>query len=319
MADGKWVAGLTPEMPVAEAARLVLTSRFEGVRRWLPAATEKPYHDTETVHQLRVSTRRAAAALRVFADCVPRKELKATRRYLRLIRRAAGNARDWDVFRLGLATEKALATAAGKPTRDFLMGYAFGERSAAQAALDEMGPTAGLSFLRVADELPGLVSEPRGDNPPENLGVLAAQQFGELLETFDAAVQANPTDPTALHSLRIVGKRTRYALEIFADCFPPAFKQTVYPSVERVQEVLGTIQDANVSRDRLTMLRDRVKLAAPKEWPRLQKGFEGLLTATRARLPTGRKAFQAWRKGWVKLIASVEVEIVEAVGTETAA
>ena len=64
MADGKWIEGLTPEMAVAEAATVVLAARFEVVRRYLPLAAEKPYDDLEYVHQLRVGTRRAAAALR---------------------------------------------------------------------------------------------------------------------------------------------------------------------------------------------------------------------------------------------------------------
>jgi integrase/recombinase XerD len=63
MADGKWIPGLTAEMPVAEAARAVLAARFEVVRHCLPLAVEKPYEDVEHVHQLRVGTRRAGAAL----------------------------------------------------------------------------------------------------------------------------------------------------------------------------------------------------------------------------------------------------------------
>ena len=108
MADGKWIEGLTPEMGVAEAATAVLAARFEVVRHFLPLAAEKPYDDPEYVHQLRVGTRRAAAALRVFADCLPRKHLRTLRRRLREIRRAAGDARDWDVFLLGFASRRSL-------------------------------------------------------------------------------------------------------------------------------------------------------------------------------------------------------------------
>ena len=54
MADGKWIQGLSPEMRVADAARVVLAARFEVVRRFLPLAAERPYDDAEHVHQLRV-------------------------------------------------------------------------------------------------------------------------------------------------------------------------------------------------------------------------------------------------------------------------
>src|SRR5436190_20655542 len=122
MIDGKWIAGLSPEMPVAEAAQVVLSARFEVVRHFLPLAVEKPHDDPEYVHQLRVGTRRAGAALRVFADCLPRKALRAVKRHLRTIRRAAGDARDWDVFLLSLPDERPLSGIGGKPALDFLAG-----------------------------------------------------------------------------------------------------------------------------------------------------------------------------------------------------
>ncbi len=309
MADGKWVPGLTPEMSVADAARTVLATRFEVVRQCLPLAVEKPYDDPEHVHQLRVGTRRSGAALRMFADCLPRKHLRSAKQSLRTLRRAAGDARDWDVFLQGLSAAKPLTGAAGKPALDFLVGYAMGERSAAQVRLADAVAAAGPAFAEESAALPAAVHEPRCENPPANFGDLAAGQFGTLLQAFDEAVRANPTEPAALHQLRILGKRTRYALEIFADCFPPEFKETVYPAVERVQELLGEIQDATVGRNRLASLRARVKLAAPGEWPRLQKGIEGLLQSTRAKIPAGRKMFQAWRKDWAKLVARLTLEI----------
>jgi CHAD domain-containing protein len=314
MADGKWIAGLTPEMPVADAARVVLAERFGVVRRYLPLAAEKPYEDAEYVHQLRVATRRSGAALRVFADCFPRKPHKAVRRQLRSIRRAAGDARDWDVFRLGLPGMKTLG-GSGKPALDFLTGYAMGERSAAQTRLADAAADDGPGFLEASTEFPVLAHAPRGDSPPSTFGVFAAIRFGELLRAFDEAVRANPTEPAALHQLRILGKRARYALEIFADCFPPGFKDAVYPAVEKAQELLGEIQDAVVARDRLTALRARLKLTAPDEWSRLQKGLDGLIQAMRAKIPAGRKAFQAWRKEWTGLIDGVKVEVVAATVT----
>src|SRR5437763_965344 len=98
MADGKWISGLTPDTPLGEAAREVLAVRLGVVAECLPPAVGGADGDPEHVHRLRVATRRAAAALRIFADCLPGKARKATRRRLRAVRRAAGEARDWDVF-----------------------------------------------------------------------------------------------------------------------------------------------------------------------------------------------------------------------------
>jgi CHAD domain-containing protein len=312
MPDGKWVPGLTAETPVADAASTVLTARFEVVRHFLPLAAEKPYEDAEHVHQLRVGTRRAGAALRVFRDCLPRKQHKTAKLYLRTIRRAAGDARDWDVFLAGLPGAKPFATATGKPALDYLIGYGMGERSAAQARLASAAETSGPGFAESSTALPAEAHAPRGDSPPANFGDLAAVQFGVLIRNFDDAVKANPTEPAALHQLRILGKRARYALELFADCFPPAFKESLYPAIEQVQEILGDVQDAAVGSNRLATLRDRIKQTMPSELPRLRKGIEGLMRVQRAKLPAGRKAFQAWRKEWAKLMDGMQLEVAAA-------
>lgn len=315
MADGKWIEGLTPEMTVSNAARDVLDARFTVVRHYLPLAVEKASEDPEHIHQLRVGTRRAGAALRVFADCLPRKHLKAAKQSLKLIRRAAGDARDWDVFLLGLPTTKPLANDLAKPALDFLVGYAMSERAAAQVRLMNAATETADTFARESENLPVSVHEPKGDNPPTTFGDLAANHLGELLASLNASVDANPTTPTELHQLRILGKRVRYALEIFASCFPQVFKESVYPAVEHVQELLGDVQDATVGLARLGSIRDHLKKVIPVEWPRLRKGYEGLMQSMRAKIPAGRKAFQKWRKDWAKLVSELKVETAVATVT----
>ena len=98
MAEGKWIQGLRPDMGLAEAARKVLAVRLRVVREYLPRAMYHAHEDPENVHQLRVGTRRADAALRIFRPCLPGRVYRAARDRLRAVRRAAGAARDWDVF-----------------------------------------------------------------------------------------------------------------------------------------------------------------------------------------------------------------------------
>jgi len=307
MADGKWIPGLTPGMSVPDAARVVLAARLEVVRHHLPLAAERPFEDPEHVHQLRVGTRRAGAALRVFADWLPNKHRKATRNYLRAIRRAAGDARDWDVFLLGLPVAKPLRTPAGKPALDFLFGYGFGERCAAQARLVQAAADAGPGFTEEALALPDRTREADGD-APDTFGELAASHLGGLLAAFTDAVRADPTAPADLHRLRILGKRLRYATELFADCFSPPLKDALYPAVESLQETLGELQDAAVGAERLETLRVRVEQVSPAEWPRLRRGVTGLIRSVKAKLPAGRTKFRAWRAGWEKLTTQYPLE-----------
>src|SRR5579871_6443332 len=98
MAEGKWISNLKPDAALDDAARHVLFVRLQVVKDYLPKAALEADDDSEYVHQLRVGTRRADAALRIFGDCLPKKIYKKARRRLRQLRRAAGATRDWDVF-----------------------------------------------------------------------------------------------------------------------------------------------------------------------------------------------------------------------------
>src|SRR5207253_2514575 len=101
-----------------------------------------------------------------------------------------------------------------------------------------------------------------------------------------------------LHQVRIAGKRLRYAMEVFADCFPPAFRQTIYPAVEEMQEILGTANDSHVAGQRLGELRDRLRAVWPAEWPRWKPGVNALRRFHQRRLPQQRRLFLEWWEGW---------------------
>ena len=307
MADGKWIDGLYVEMPVAEAARLVLAARFAVVRTYLPLAVETPYADREYIHQLRVGTRRCRAAIEVFRDCLPKKDVKEAKAALRSIRRAAGAARDWDVFIESLESARPLKSASGKPTLDFLLGYALGERSAAQARLVEAAERTGPEFLELSAALPEHLREPR-ETHFESFGALALADLHLGIEEFQLGVDADPTEPADLHKLRILGKRLRYSIEIFAPCFSPSLKDQIYPAVEALQEHLGELQDAAVGIECLERLRDMARQTIPTEWPRLRSGITKLIQAMRTKLRSGRRKFQQWRKHWGKVVAEYPLE-----------
>ena len=281
MADGKWIAGLTPEMPVADAARAVLAARFEVVRHYLPLAVEKPYEDPEYVHQLRVGTRRAGAALRVFADCLPTKHAEGGEA-ARSGRSAAPPATPatGTCSCSGCPTAEAARTAEPASRRSTSsLGYAIGERSAAQARLVQAAAD-GRPGVRDASGRPARPRpRPARRRPAAHVRrPRRRRSSADLLARFNAAVEANPTDPAALHQLRILGKRVRYALEIFADCFPPSLKDDALPRGRaRAGSARRGAGRGGGPATGSTALRDRVKQVHPDEWPRLEAGFEGLI------------------------------------------
>jgi CHAD domain-containing protein len=284
----KWVAGLEPGMPLSEAARLVLGARLGIVRAYLPLAVHHPDADLENVHQLRVGTRRADAALRIFRVCIPGKVYRKARRELREVRRAAGAARDWDVFLLGLDERLAKGAASEVAGLDFLVAYAMGQRRAAQAALTELPdepPCAALPDGVSAEE-----SEP-------TLSEAARPAMEGLLELFTEATSGDLDDYAQLHGVRILGKRLRYAMEVFAPCFERSFREEVYPRVEEMQEILGRANDSHVAVGRLAELRARAK-AHPPTWARAKAGVESLLRFHQRRLPQERRRFVTWLASW---------------------
>src|SRR5439155_26079578 len=202
MAEGKWITDLTPETPLEDAARRVLTVRLEVVHEYLPLALERWTEDSEHVHQLRVGTRRAGAALAIFEPCLPRKVFKRVRKRLRKVRRAAGEARDWDVFTLTLAEREAKAAAAHRPGLDLLIGYSNGQRVAAQAALSEASPDAPFDFEKVLTRAVGAVRAPRGRSL-RALRDLAQPWLGDLLERLHEAASSNLDQYEQLHKVRI--------------------------------------------------------------------------------------------------------------------
>jgi hypothetical protein len=80
----KWIPGIDPEEPVTSAAGRTLEARLAQVSHYAPLAATRSAETTEYVHQLRVATRRAAAALRVFADSPTEKNAPRRGRRARL-------------------------------------------------------------------------------------------------------------------------------------------------------------------------------------------------------------------------------------------
>src|SRR5262245_30174294 len=276
MADGKWIQGLLPETPLHDAARHVLAVRLQVVADYFPRAVHKAEEDPEHVHQLRVGTRRADAALRLFRACLPGKACRRARKRLRAIRRAAGEARDWDVFLLELADRAATAPKGHLAGLDFLVGFAMGERHAAQAQLASAED--GETLMEVVEAV-----RPAESHGLEKLGDLASGLIAARTERLASAASGDLEPYENLHQVRIQGKRLRYAMEILADCFPPRFKDDLYPRVEEMQDILGRANDSHVACERLTEIRRQLK-RWPATWKRVKPGVEALLRFHQRRL-----------------------------------
>ena len=298
MADEKWISGLRGDMPVAAAAKLALGRRLDVVRNRLPAAVFEAESDIENVHQLRVGTRRAGAALRIFAELLPPGLYDKTRKSLRRLRRSAGAARDWDVFLADLSARLGKAQLKQRDGLVFLLGFARSQRDLAQESLRKAHDDAAEKFHKHSDA----VAEHLGPSTdlPGTLRDLAGTMLSDLVRELETAAGAELQSYEALHRVRILGKQLRYAMEIFESCFARPFRDTYYPAVEEMQEILGLANDSHTACIRLEALAARVQSAHPRQWPRCKPGFDLLLDFHRRRLPLQRRKFERWWRAWLK-------------------
>ena len=281
-------------MPLHEAAGRVLRARFAAIERRLPAAAERPHEDIEHVHQLRVATRRARAALDLFAEALPPKQNQRLRKELRRFRRAAGAARDWDVFLANLGPEFSKARAGEAAGLHWLAGQAAAQRALAQAWLRSVH---GSRFPGLAARLEQILDHVQvPETSPARLGDLAARHLVALLKDLESAAAGDLADYAHLHQVRIRGKRLRYAMEIFAEFLPSSFREDLYPRVEELQELLGAANDSHVAIQQIEAMRALAKRFWPALWKNWRAGVDRQLRRNRRHLTTQRQRFlRSWR------------------------
>ncbi len=100
----RWILDVPSRSTVREVADRTIRLRIAAVTHFLPLAAAHADEDIEYVHQLRVATRRAVAAIRLYQSWLPAKRRRRLCRLLKQIRRAAGEARDCDVLLARQAT-----------------------------------------------------------------------------------------------------------------------------------------------------------------------------------------------------------------------
>jgi CHAD domain-containing protein len=239
--SGKWIDGIHPDASVVDAARASLSARLTAVAHWLPLAAYHADQDVEHVHRLRVSTRRAVAALRVYRDWLPPKQRRRVKKRLKRIRGAASDARDLDVLAERIQTDLADKAAP-------VLAEVKALRAAAQPAILDVAEKCRRDdrFVRKIGKLLDGIRPPHQQDQsqsPPRFRDWAQKQLTQTADAFFSVVPANDADAKALHQFRIQTKALRYAIELLAPAFSPELREVTYPQVEELQERLGKIQD----------------------------------------------------------------------------
>jgi CHAD domain-containing protein len=244
-----FVAPLRAGQSADEALRQVIG---HGVELLLANAQGLADHeDPEFVHQARVALRRMRSTVRLW-----RKHSRfpqALGAELQWIGRELGAARDADVF----ATETLPHLAAGLapalgPAMQALADTAQARRI--QARADARAALAGGRFARLAlDLLSWAHDEP--DARQASLRKLAPRQLSRAHEKLlNASRFFVALAPERRHRVRILAKRLRYALDLFAVALPAQPTADYIERLSRLQDLLGELNDTAVARATLAEL-----------------------------------------------------------------
>jgi exopolyphosphatase/guanosine-5'-triphosphate,3'-diphosphate pyrophosphatase len=309
--SGRWIEGLAADMPVTEAADVVLRRRLDSVTTLLSKANKRGEKGFELVHQLRVATRRAGATLEVFQPLIGKALYREVQEQLRQVRRRAGNARDWDIFLNIIKKKYPLAETRSRAVEQVLR-LAGKEQTKARRKLTLLR-TFGRDLRREARQVIKAVHKSRPSERRNNSSRMStARSFAAL--TFSAAGRAALTRPLTqlqeamaqdlrdmerLHQLRVSVKGLRYTMEIFSSCFSEELKGSVYSDLEAVQEKLGQVNDCHqavylLGRLGRRLTRKRKTKEAPAE--ELSRALAVLVAQQEAERDAGHEEFLMWWK-----------------------
>lgn len=232
---------ISPPDAAGSAARSAIAFHFAALEEQVPRAEAG---EAEPIHQVRVSTRRLRAVIRLFAPYVAAIKPRQIDRQLKWISNQAGKVRELDVIE-ALTRERARELAAGL-ARSLEPLWEELPRQRKQA-IDELAASLKSEryqtmAVRLASPIPITV---QSDVP---FASAAAELAAPIVRSMMRQGERLPDDPQAedLHRLRVRAKRCRYALETMTGLGDKRIEK-VLAQLEEIQDVLGRYHDAVVA------------------------------------------------------------------------
>jgi CHAD domain-containing protein len=219
-----------------------LTSEIKGV---------KHEDDIESVHRMRVASRRLRASLGLFGECFDAGEVKKWNRAVRSVTRKLGEARDLDVqieflrefinsHDDVLSLEGLKADLQRKRSEEQPGVVSSLEKLERKGILEEMRRT----LQKVRDSPRCSVPQGTMEKAFHHISV----RLDELLSLQDSVHQ--PEAKERQHQMRIAAKRLRYTMEAFEPLYGPELKERI-AIIKDIQDRLGELHDRDVWVDML--------------------------------------------------------------------
>ncbi|MBK9384431.1 MAG: CHAD domain-containing protein [Planctomycetes bacterium] len=246
--------------PAGAALLDALREERAALRRTLPTAITSG--DPDALHQMRIALRRTRALLSNFRPVLPARSGARFAREFAWLQSASGRARDLDVLRLQITALPEVAPrtletvdAACRAAREELRAVAESRR--AQRFFDRWDAL----LARTPERLSPLASTPLAPLVHERLST-RARKLRRAIRALAA-----PATVQELHELRIAAKKLRYVLESFGELLRGKRAERLLRALRRVQEELGSRNDAAVQVELLrTLARDLDAESAVQHW-----------------------------------------------------
>ena len=210
------------------------------------------WSDPEGVHHMRVASRRLRSALSDFKPYLRKSSIPLGR--LKAIAKSLGAVRDEDVV---LAALDELRSKANKRVAEGIEAIAEEhrrQRRQARTVLEHAIRSSTIVELRddfrdklnAATKFPDSAGE-KGTGQVLTISQVGAKVIGDRLEQLIKASDSiyRPLRTKQLHRLRILAKRLRYAIELFAPCWGLEFKKSA-EEIARFQTSLGELHDCDI-------------------------------------------------------------------------
>lgn len=256
---------------MADAGRKVILGAFLALLN-----EENEFHAGDPVrgvHQMRVAMRRMRSALRVLGTYYPKREVRNHRAWLKAGAAMLGRVRDLDVMIVDLTAFGDKLDETRQAGLAELIAHFTPQQEEARAALVDWlesrkyrrGIKDFTRFLipepaKSENEAVEAESESAAETTPDPdphqvrlvIPIILYQHLGAVRAFDEVIAQASPE---VLHALRIEFKRLRYILSFFE----PVLGQTAgefIKEIKLIQDTLGTINDARVAAQALSVLDD---------------------------------------------------------------
>jgi CHAD domain-containing protein len=199
--------------------------------------------DPETIHDLRVWSRRLQQVLRVIAPVSQTDKIKKILRVLRYVRQTLGPCRDLDV-NIALLQSKREASGTGSVQRAW-QAMQIELESQRQALIKSVRrDIAGQDHFKFITQVQALIARAERDyDPLEQITAAMITSMDRWDESFTAAREQ--PDAATLHALRIAGKKLRYRAELLAALGQPKVNPLV-KMLKEIQKTLGDWHDRSV-------------------------------------------------------------------------